>query len=287
VSTCAAADLVLNASAADHEGMALRRSLLSLAILFAALMGITAPVAVAETRHGVESSEPPESSSAAGPDWIWPLSPAPSVVNTFDLPEETWLAGHRGVDLLGETGQVVSAIGDGEVTFASNLAGRGVIVVTHGSLRSTYEPVTSGVQVGQRVSAGEPIGSLQAPRSHCAPRVCLHLGVRRGEVYLDPLSLLGPLEVRLKPLGFSPEELPAAHAPSIRRGHRSAAKGSRDGAGTRNPSGQLPSASTKAPDSAGAGSWKSDAGTLLLGGGAAGAAIATWIGIRRRVQARG
>jgi len=261
----------------------LRRLLLSLAILFVALVGIAAPTAVAETRHGAESSEPPASSSATGRDWVWPLSPAPSVVDTFDPPEETWLAGHRGVDLLGGTGQVVSAINDGEVTFASNLAGRGVIVVSHGSLRSTYEPVSAGVQVGQLVQAGERIGSLQAPRSHCAPRTCLHLGVRRGEVYLDPLSLLGPLGVRLKAL--STGQLSVAQAPSLSPRDLSTAGRSRGSSDTSDlPVDQVPTAPA---EPAVANPWPAGTETLLVGGGATGAALATWIGIRRRVHARG
>ncbi len=271
--------------------MLLRRLLLTLAILCVALVGTTAPIAVAETRHGAESSEPLESSSATGRDWVWPLSPAPSVVDTFDPPEETWLAGHRGVDLLGGTGQVVSAINDGEVTFASNLAGRGVIVVSHGSLRSTYEPVTAGVQVGQLVEAGERIGSLQAPRSHCAPRTCLHLGVRRGEVYLDPLSLLGPLGVRLKPLSLSPGQLSVGQAPNLSPRDPSTAGRSRDSNDSRGssdtsdpPVEQVPSAPA---EPAVFDPWRAETETLLVGGGAAGAALATWMGIRRRVQARG
>jgi hypothetical protein len=35
----------------------------------------------------------------------------------------------------------------------------------------------------------------------CPVAACLHWGLRRGEVYLDPLSLLAPPEVRLLPMG--------------------------------------------------------------------------------------
>jgi hypothetical protein len=94
----------------------------------------------------------------------------------------------------------VLAIGAGTVRFAGPLAGRGVVVVDHGGLRSTYEPVTAIVHRGDVVDAGEAIGLLQTPYSHCTPEVCLHLGLRRGSVYLDPLDLLGPRPVRLKPL---------------------------------------------------------------------------------------
>ena len=92
------------------------------------------------------------------------------------------------------------SIAAGDVTVATPVAGRGVVVVSHGSLRSTYEPVTASVHVGQHIVAGQVIGLLQTTQSHCLPAVCLHLGLRRGGVYLDPLSVLGSRPVRLKPL---------------------------------------------------------------------------------------
>lgn len=142
-------------------------------------------------------------SGAAG--WQWPLSPEPVVVAAFRPPAERWAPGHRGVDLLGSVAQPVSAIGAGTVTFAGTIAGRGVVVVDHGALRSTYEPVTARVERGSTVRAGQVIATLTAISSHCAPRACLHLGVRRGDDYVDPLTLFGPREVRLKPLaGTSP-----------------------------------------------------------------------------------
>jgi hypothetical protein len=88
----------------------------------------------------------------------------------------------------------------GTVTFAGTLAGRGVVVVDHGATRTTYEPVEPVVAVGATLAAGETIGTLQSGLSHCFPRTCLHWGLLRGEVYLDPLSLLGVAPVRLLPL---------------------------------------------------------------------------------------
>jgi murein DD-endopeptidase MepM/ murein hydrolase activator NlpD len=92
----------------------------------------------------------------------------------------------------------------GTVTFAARLAGRGVVVVDHGGVRTTYEPVSASVRVGQRVGRGERIGSLQRTSSHCFPRACLHWGLRRGEVYLDPLTLVGAGPIRLLPLEAGP-----------------------------------------------------------------------------------
>lgn len=142
------------------------------------------------------------SPAAASEDPIgqWPLNPEPEVVADFDPPSNPYGAGHRGVDLLGDPNQRVRAALPGAVTYAGPLAGRGVVVVDHGSTRTTYEPVQATVTVGDRVVAGDMIGRLQVPGSHCFPRACLHWGWREGDTYLDPLRLVGAGPVRLLPL---------------------------------------------------------------------------------------
>jgi len=130
----------------------------------------------------------------------WPLVPRPAVVSKFDPPASKWGAGHRGVDLAGHPGQGVRTSLAGTVTFAATLAGRGVVVVDHGGVRTTYEPVSASVRVGQQVGRGARIGTLQLFSSHCFPQACLHWGLRQGETYLDPLSLVGAGPIRLLPL---------------------------------------------------------------------------------------
>ncbi|MFC0628380.1 M23 family metallopeptidase [Kribbella deserti] len=129
----------------------------------------------------------------------WPLTPRPEVVRGFEPPPAPWLAGHRGVDLAGAPGQPVLAPTAGRVTFAGAIAGRGVVVLTHGRSRTTYEPVVATVRVGQPVTPGQPIGRLSAAGSHCAPAVCLHWGLLKARQYADPLSLVRH-PVRLLPL---------------------------------------------------------------------------------------
>ena len=126
------------------------------------------------------------------------VDPPSGVERGFDPPAERWGAGHRGVDLTAPHGSSVLSPGPGVVTFAGQVARRGVIVVTHpDGLRSSLEPVTASVAVGTAVMAGERIGAVEdghagdrTTSNHCAPRSCLHWGVRRGERYIDPLSLL-------------------------------------------------------------------------------------------------
>ncbi|WP_286689199.1 peptidoglycan DD-metalloendopeptidase family protein, partial [Aeromicrobium sp. REDSEA-S38_B2] len=138
---------------------------------------------------------------AVDPVGTWPLRPDPEVVHGFDPPATPWGAGHRGVDLVGSTGQVVRAALPGTVSYAAGLAGRGVVVVSHGTTRTTYEPVQPEVSVGDPVGAGDRLGTLQAAPSHCVPRTCLHWGwidSSSGD-YLDPLRLVGVGPVRLLP----------------------------------------------------------------------------------------
>lgn len=130
----------------------------------------------------------------------WPLDPQPEVVAGFDPPSQIWGEGHRGVDLAGRVGQPVRAALAGTVTWAGPIAGKGVVTVSHGETRTTYEPVAASVSVGDPVRAGQQLGVLGVPFSHCFPAACLHWGLLRGETYLDPLSLVGGGPVRLLPL---------------------------------------------------------------------------------------
>lgn len=133
----------------------------------------------------------PESDPASSGHW--PLTPVPAVAADFAPPSSEYGAGHRGVDLSGTPGQVVHAALGGRVTFSGPLAGKPVVVVDHGSTRTTYEPVVAGVRVGQQVVAGQVIGTLQVTFGHCLPVACLHWGWIRNadDAYLDPLLLVG------------------------------------------------------------------------------------------------
>ena len=131
---------------------------------------------------------------------VWPLQPRPEVAAGFDPPATAWGSGHRGVDLAGHAGQQVHTSLGGTVTFAAPLAGRGVVVVDHGGVRTTYEPVSASVGRGDVVVRGGVVGTLQRASSHCFPRACLHWGLRQGDAYLDPLTLVGAGPIRLLPL---------------------------------------------------------------------------------------
>ena len=136
----------------------------------------------------------------AANSWVWPMDPHQLSVG-FDRPAQNWLPGHRGVDLYGTTGTQVYAAGNGIIAFAGQVAGKGVVVVKHGVLRTTYEPVIASVSLGAQVRAGELLGTLQPGNSHCASETtvtCLHWGLIRGNTYLNPLVLVQK-PVRLLP----------------------------------------------------------------------------------------
>lgn len=158
------------------------------------------PVPLVTGLPAVPSSPSPGVLRAAEAAYRWPVVP-PRVVRRFAPPPQRWLPGHRGVDLASSAGAMVRAAAAGVVVHAGTLAGRGVVSVAHtGQLRTTYEPVTATVRVGDRVAAGDPIGTVEAGHPGCAQTACLHWGLRRGDVYLDPLALLGLGRVRLLPL---------------------------------------------------------------------------------------
>ncbi|MEV4299470.1 M23 family metallopeptidase [Microbispora rosea] len=132
--------------------------------------------------------------------WRWPLSGPARPMRRFDPPPQRWLAGHRGVDLAARPGEKVVAAGPGTVGLAERVAGRGVVTISHpDGLRTTYLPVRALVRPGDAVAAGQVIGVVEEDAAaHCtAP--CLHWGLLRGRLYLDPLLLFGRGQVRLLP----------------------------------------------------------------------------------------
>ncbi len=144
---------------------------------------------------------PPRASASSGAratDWTAPVWPV-RVTRAFDNPEHDWLRGHRGIDLRTTPGTTVRAAGDGRVVFAATLAGRGVVVVDHGALRTTYEPVAAEVRPGDRVRRGARLGRVSPGSGHCGTGRCLHLGLKRGRVYLDPRLVLGRATAVLRP----------------------------------------------------------------------------------------
>ncbi|MDF2261232.1 murein hydrolase activator EnvC family protein [Streptantibioticus ferralitis] len=141
------------------------------------------------------------SATASDGQHAWPVTgpggrEPPTVVRGFEPPPLPWAPGHRGVDLSATAGTPVHAAAPGRVTFTGTVAGQGVLTIELSGtgtppLRTTYEPVHATLPVGTEVAAGQPVGTLRPGPFHC-PSGCLHWGLLRGDVYLDPLSLIPP-----------------------------------------------------------------------------------------------
>lgn len=145
----------------------------------------------------------------------------PVIVRGFDPPATPYGPGHRGVDLAASPGTVIVAAAPGTVAFAGPVAGKGVLSIDlagaeGAGLRITYEPVRPLAKTGDTVAAGQPVAVLAPAPAHCAPALtpapaptptpgsCLHWGLRSGETYLDPLSLLPPALLRRGPSRLLP-----------------------------------------------------------------------------------
>ncbi|MGW2847563.1 murein hydrolase activator EnvC family protein [Streptomyces sp. NPDC001108] len=183
--------------------------------LLAVVCGPSAATAGAPPR-APDSVRPPAPQPAPAPSpgtgadgaRSWPLAGRPSVVRGWEPPAGPYARGHRGVDLAAAPGARVLAAAPGKVAFAGRVAGRGVLVIeVSGSgdppLRTTYEPVRAVVPEGGEVVAGQEVAALEAGPFHCASG-CLHWGLRRGDTYLDPMSLLPPRLLRGGPSRLLP-----------------------------------------------------------------------------------
>jgi murein DD-endopeptidase MepM/ murein hydrolase activator NlpD len=170
---------------------------------------------------------------------VWPVeggddSARPIVTRGWDPPPSPWAAGHRGVDVDASEGRPVRTAGDGRVSFAGQVAGRGVVSIElsgtgHPPIRITYEPVRASVRKGERVRAGEIVAHMRGGPSHCHAS-CLHWGAKRGARYLDPLSLLSGSLLRGGPSRLLPVfgiPVPHGHGGSRLRSSAHAARAPR------------------------------------------------------------
>jgi len=127
-----------------------------------------------------------------------PVAPF-TVERLASLPAQPWLAGHRGLDLAADVGEPVTSPAAGIVTYVGFVVDRPVVSIRHDQgLVSSFEPVDSTAVVGDIVARGQAIGTVAKTPLHCAPRQCVHWGVRLDGTYVDPLDYLegfGPIRL--------------------------------------------------------------------------------------------
>lgn len=133
-----------------------------------------------------------------------PTAKDAQVIRAADIPDAVWKPGHRGVDLQASPGQVIVASRGGVVAFAGAVAGTPVVSISHSDgIRTTYEPVLARVRAGQKVRRGEAIGVLAdatALPDYARSSPGLSWGAKlegKRRVYIDPMTLLGSVRVRL------------------------------------------------------------------------------------------
>jgi len=127
---------------------------------------------------------------------------------------------HRGLDLAKEAGQSVAAPASGTVRFAGRVPGPhggSVLAMTLETERGTVSllPLAElGRQKGDRVTRGDLLGSLAESGDPSSEGPHLHMGLRRGDLYIDPAVLLeAPAPAPAPEVQPQPESSPQAATP--------------------------------------------------------------------------
>ncbi|MGI9577141.1 MAG: murein hydrolase activator EnvC family protein [Microthrixaceae bacterium] len=152
----------------------------------------TEGAAVQTAVHTTAEDDPATSCDVGTAGYRLPV--AAEVVDWFRPPANRWGPGNRGWEFGTVGGEVVCAVGAGTVTFAGQVAGRGVVSLRHSA--SVVSSVTGLAEVfvkaGRSVAAGEVIGTAIAG---------LHVGFRVDGRYVDPAQFFdAPTHAVLVPL---------------------------------------------------------------------------------------
>lgn len=132
----------------------------------------------------------------------WPVrlstgKDASEVLSPAVIPEENWKKGHRGIDVAIDEGSQIIAPGKAMVVMSGKVGGKDVLsLALDNGLTVSIEPAISSAKKGVTVQAGEIIGEVEGISDHCE-KTCAHIGVRRGNTYLNPTAALNPVRVVL------------------------------------------------------------------------------------------
>lgn len=161
----------------------------------------------------------------------WPLSRDSEVVLGFGASytgTDGRSATHRGIDIAGTPGEDVLAPSSGEVRFVGRVpASAGGTQLAATILRPdgvslTFMPLLDAcVSSGDTVSAGQRIAGLAPGGDASSSGTHLHVGARRGDLYLDPMQFLiapRPTVAGLPAAALPAATLPAAETPTPTEG---------------------------------------------------------------------
>jgi hypothetical protein len=130
----------------------------------------------------------------------WPLRDAGSTAlgfgATYRATEATTSSTHRGIDITAEGDAAVVAPLAGSVSFVGRVPAVGggtvravTIATAQGSV--TLLPLSAAsVSKGDSLAEGDAVGTLAASGDGSSAGAHLHVGVKRGDLYVDPLSVL-------------------------------------------------------------------------------------------------
>lgn len=169
----------------------MRRASLLLLVLLLPLLGPGAAAAAGPADEATAADAVGPIRAQAGGRYQAPVPGA--VLRPFVAPEHAYGPGHRGVDLEVAAGEAVRAAGGGVVSFAGAVAGARWVTVQHSDgIRTSYGVLAQvRVRQGQQVDRGEVLGTATGSHGDALrPEPGLHWSARRGETYLDPLTLL-------------------------------------------------------------------------------------------------
>lgn len=163
----------------------------------------TPPANVTPTKPVVDSvapvSRPPAAAVAARPtvsdDRVFPVASRElsNIVSRFGDARDGGRRTHLGIDIAAPRGTAVVAVSDGRVERVENtkFGGRVVWLTEDGSARRHYFAHLESIKVarGQRVRAGQTIGTVGTSGNASSTAPHLHYAVRVGKDHLDPTSL--------------------------------------------------------------------------------------------------
>ena len=106
------------------------------------------------------------------------------VSDPFRQPLCRWCPGNRGIEYATHTGDAVTVVTAGEVTFSGSVAGVAYVVVRHpDGKRATYGNLSDRLAArGDVIATGAVVG-------HDAG--AFHFGLRDGDRYIDPAPFIG------------------------------------------------------------------------------------------------
>ncbi|MDR3686388.1 MAG: M23 family metallopeptidase, partial [Coriobacteriia bacterium] len=103
---------------------------------------------------------------------------------------------HHGTDITAEAGARVLAPFAGMVTFSGRVPGVGGATVRAVTISTSSGTVTllplesSAVAKGDSLAEGDVVGTLASNGDGSSAGTHLHVGIKRGDLYVDPMSLL-------------------------------------------------------------------------------------------------